>query len=144
MVRVPDSVAGAAAGRGRRVAGVASLLDLHPTLVELAGIRHPRGDALHVGWSLAPALLARGGKPPAPSVPTGRALLAEVTMGPVALRSVRDGRWHLVRASAPPNRTAVALYDYVSDPGERRDAAEREPQVRTEQESRLDALFEAL
>ena len=144
IVRVPDSVAGASAGRGRHVAGVASLLDVFPTLVELAGIRYPKGHDANMGWSLATTLLPYDGKTPRDAVPSGRALLAEVTMGPVRLRSLRDGRWNLIRADAPPLREATALYDFVSDPGETRDRREKESLTLTQMEARLDGLFDAL
>jgi len=65
-------------------------------------------------------------------------------MGPVTLRSVRESRWHLIRATAPPMRTASALYDYVSDPGERRDRTEKETLVESQLASRMEGLFEAL
>jgi len=144
VVRVPDLVGGAAAGRGRHVAGVASLLDVFPTIVDLAGVRHPRGVDVQFGWSLATTLVERDGKGPRGAVPSGRALAAEVTMGPVRLRSLRDGRWHLIRASAPPLREATALYDFVSDPGETRDRQERESLTLTQMEGRLSASFDAL
>ncbi len=143
IVRVPDSVANAAAGRGRRVGGIASVLDVAPTLTDLARIRYPRGADAQMGTSLRACLVADEGARPQNSVLAHRTLVAEVSMGPVRLRSVRAGRWLLIRASAPPLRDAVELYDAVSDPRERR-PLEGEDVTRVELETTLTKSFRAL
>lgn len=81
-----------------------SLLDLAPTLLELAG-RRPAADAL--GISLVPALV--GGR-----LPEARPLVALESRQ----RSVIEGPWKLI---VTPAASAVELYNIKSDPGERRD-----------------------
>lgn len=61
-VRVPLIVAGPGVVRGRRVRENVSLVDLHPTLTDLAGVRVPEDFARRLdGRSLAPFLT--GGRP---------------------------------------------------------------------------------
>lgn len=121
IVRLPDSVEGAAAGRGRTVDGIAHLLDVAPTLTDVCGISWPGGATPgHAGRSLAPHLRTTGGKDPSRTIASDRPILAEVTQQAATLRSIRSGRWLLVRAKEPFDE-ALALYDEVSDRGHLRD-----------------------
>ena len=124
IVRLPQSLGEfAKAARGQRVDGVATLLDVFPTLLDLCSIRYPRGDVRRCGASLVDALRpAKGGFPTAIS---DRALLGELTMSPVGIRSIRQGRWQLIVAHEPLHES-VALYDDVSDPRHRRDLIDDE------------------
>lgn len=145
VVRLPSSLGEkATASRGRRVGGVTTLLDVFPTLIELAGVRYPRGaEADRAGRSLVPQLMGVDGGPPASIVPLSRPILGEVTVSPVTLRSLRDGRWVLVVASEPL-RSARALYDDVSDPKHRRDWSGDEGAVAAQYEARLEEFFRRL
>ncbi len=145
IMRLPDSLGSvASAARGRGIDGVASLLDVFPTLTELTGVKYPKGEAsARTGLSLVPNLMGEDGKAPKPSVPIGRTLLGEVTMGPVSLRSIREGRWLLITAQSP-FQSAGSLYDAVSDKLEVRDRSEREALTWTQMEGRIAELFAAL
>jgi choline-sulfatase len=99
----------------QRVPGAVSLLDLMPTLVDLAGAAAALEDAdLLDGESLLPVL---NGDAPAP----GRALgeyLAEGTTSPCVM--VRRGPLKYIRCPGDPD----LLYDLEADPGERRSLAD--------------------
>jgi choline-sulfatase len=115
IVRVP--------GAGpRRVAEPASLLDVTPTLLELAGLppeqlSPPAGargggaasSAPRVAVSLAAAVTGAG---PAPARPVVSEYHAEGVTAPSAM--VRDGRFKLVRSLEDPD----LLFDLEADPRE--------------------------
>jgi arylsulfatase A-like enzyme/Tfp pilus assembly protein PilF len=97
------------AHRGIRVAGTAGLVDVAPTLLDLAGVP-PDGKDASDGRSLVAALSARR--------VTDRTVYSETLyprlhFGWSDLASAVDGRYHYIRA---PQRE---LYDIASDPQER-------------------------
>jgi arylsulfatase A-like enzyme/Flp pilus assembly protein TadD len=121
-LRVPLIVRGPGVVPGTRLAGAAGLVDLYPTILELAGVAPPAGAELS-GRSLAGAL--RGGAEPEPAPVYAESLVARLRFGWSDLRVVRDGRWKYVRAPRPE------LYDLADDPGETRNVAdEHRPRVR--------------
>jgi len=118
LFRVPGASA------GLRIAHPVELVDLHPTLLELAGL--PRGPALH-GRSLVPWL--RGGLDP------GRSPWAVTESGTETpwQVAIRDARWKLIHVPHPRDRALMTgaeweLYDLAADPGETRNVAEAEPE----------------
>ncbi len=94
----------------RRVAAAASLLDVTPTLVELAGGRVADLDV--DGRSLLPHL--EGGT--APDETFGE-YLAEGAIAPIVM--IRRGPWKFIHSPADPDQ----LYDLGADPGERNNLA---------------------
>jgi choline-sulfatase len=107
---------------GRAVPGVAALVDVAPTLCELAGIETPSS---FVGRSLTDAL--HGGDL------TARPILAHGNFWGQPLVSWRSGRWKLILNPQHPGENEgaeprVELYDLDADPAEREDLASREPQ----------------
>jgi choline-sulfatase len=115
IVRVP--------GAGpRRVAEPASLLDVTPTLLELAGLPPeqvsppPAAKAgPRVAVSLAAAVTGAG---PAPARPVVSEYHAEGVSAPSAM--VRDGRFKLIRSLEDPD----LLYDLAADPRELTDLSD--------------------
>lgn len=94
----------------RRVAAAASLLDVTPTLVDLAG-----GDAGAIdtdGRSLLPHL--EGGSAPDETLAE---YLAEGAIAPIVM--IRRGPWKFIHSPADPDQ----LYDLSQDPGERANLA---------------------
>ncbi|NIR01581.1 MAG: sulfatase-like hydrolase/transferase, partial [Gemmatimonadales bacterium] len=110
LIRLPD-------GRwaGRRVAQPVALVDLLPTVLELAGVGVPQGP---VGRSLLPALHGE-------HTPNSSPIFCE---GRGAAVLVRQGRWCYVGWRG---ERSEELYDIVRDPGQSQNiAAPRPEQVR--------------
>jgi choline-sulfatase len=94
----------------RRVASAASLMDVTPTLVDLAG---GRADGLDVdGRSLVAAI--QGGATPDQ---TSGEYLAEGAIAPIVM--IRRGAWKFIHSPADPDQ----LYDLGRDKGERANLA---------------------
>jgi arylsulfatase A-like enzyme len=122
LVRVPLVVSGPGIAPGLRRTPV-SHIDIAPTFVDLAGAPHPQA-----GWqgrSLAPSL--RDG-----SEPEARPVAMEIAVAPaipaIRQQAVRDGRHKLI-TSFDDERVTDALYDLESDPGERRNLIDAEPEL---------------
>jgi len=110
--RVPLVIANPGRFAPRRVASSVSLVDIVPTLVDLAG-----GDATAIGdgtdgRSLAPHLLGQQGHDEA----IGE-YLAEGAIAPIVM--IRRGRFKFIHSPADPDQ----LYDIEADPGERTNLA---------------------
>jgi arylsulfatase A-like enzyme len=108
-MRVPLIVAGPGVRAGRRSAALCYLLDLAPTICELAGVPPPAGSE---GVSLAPILRGEDIR--------GRDAL--FTAYRDVQRAVRDDRWKLIEY---PRIGKTQLFDLRSDPHETADLAGR-------------------
>jgi tetratricopeptide (TPR) repeat protein len=107
-LRVPLVVAGPGVPEGRVVGGLARLVDVAPTLLELAGLGPlPGAD----GRSLAAA--ARGAAPPEEPA-YSESLFASVQLGWAPLHAIRTARYKVIDAPEPE------LYDLAADAGETR------------------------
>ncbi len=109
-LRVPLLVRGPGIAKGIRITGLAGLVDLFPTVVELAGLEAPADVS---GQSFAAALAGREDS----EVASMRVLYAETLVpsrhfGWSDLRVARDARFKFIRAPRPE------LYDLDQDPGE--------------------------
>ena len=127
-LRVPLLVRAPGIPPRTRLRSTARLVDLFPTVLELAGVPAPAGAALS-GRSLASVL--RGGPALAEPVTYAETLVPLLHFGWSDLRVVREGRWKLIQAPRPE------LYDLASDPGEVRDLAREQP-------ARVEAMRAAL
>jgi choline-sulfatase len=114
VLRVPLIVAGPGIPRGRTVAATVGLVDLAPTLAELAHSDLPgaAGRSLRRFWQGGPMQQRKQDGP-----------LWEESLHPLfdsgwaPLRGLLEARWHFVDAPRPE------LYDRRADPGDRRDVA---------------------
>ena len=137
VVRVPLIVAFPGTIEGnRRLPDQVRLLDVMPTVLDLVGIQPPE----HLeGASLKP-LLAGDGGPAARGddlLPPGVAYSESLIRGRQTKSIVRDG-WKLIYDAFTER---AELYNIAEDPGEQREVAEREPEVRSALE---EILFTAL
>jgi hypothetical protein len=120
-IRVPLWVCPPAGAPLPEARGQASLIDVAPTILDLADVRRPpsfRGRSL---------LLGRGEPVP---------VFAETIRVDTALQAVRVGRWKLIRYVTS---NALLLFDLEVDPGEVDDRYEEEPEIAASLVAILDA-----
>jgi arylsulfatase A-like enzyme/Flp pilus assembly protein TadD len=117
-LRVPFLVRAPGIPPGRRLERTVRLVDVFPTVLELAGLP-PVTEPL-AGRSLAAAL--RGAPEPAEPTTYAETLVPLLQFGWSDLRVIREGRFKYIQAPRPE------LYDLRDDPGERRDLARDRPQ----------------
>jgi len=120
QMRVPLVVAGPGIGR-QAIPETVSLVDLVPTIVELAGYEPPRGPAID-GRSLAPLL--RGRQASRPETGTAFAAMIQDRSNRGGVTAVVKGRWKLLDIAG-----VLELYDIHADPDEREDLAARRPEI---------------
>jgi arylsulfatase A-like enzyme/Tfp pilus assembly protein PilF len=124
VLRVPLLVAGPEVPRGRRVRETMAIVDIAPTIAELAGTAMTGID----GKSLVP-LLRSTGETAQPGAQPDAAPVWEESLHPLfdsgwaPLRGLLTERWHFVEAPRPE------LYDRVSDPADRIDLAAQNPDL---------------
>jgi uncharacterized sulfatase len=111
-------------GNGKPCARTVELLDLYPTLADLAGLAPPAGLQ---GASLRPLL-------DDPSRAWDRAAYTQVQRGGFPGRSVRTERWRYTEWDA--GKKGVQLYDLDADPRETRNLAEDPAHAKTVEELR--------
>ena len=117
-LRVPFLVRGPGIRAGTRLRSTVQLVDVFPTLIDLAEL--PRRTGLtHSGRSLDGAL--RHGRPLPEAASYAETLVPLLQFGWSDLRVVRDGRWKYIQAPRPE------LYDLQADPAELRDLASAQP-----------------
>lgn len=124
-MRAPLIVSGPGIPRGKKADALCYLLDIFPTLGEIAGVASPDGSE---GRSLAQVIAGRAGTPRA-------ALLTAYTD---VQRAVRDDRWKLI---VYPKVNKTQLFDLHADPAEMHDLA-ADPK-HTDDLKRMTALLKA-
>jgi arylsulfatase A-like enzyme len=129
---------------GQRIEAQVSLLDIFPTVLELAGTRTPRKIQ---GTSLAPYLRMKGSTPPT-RTEVRRNIFAE--LGPLGFewerdfyrKALRDGKYKLIHSYLADGSITKELYELSSDPEEKvnvYEARKDEKEVR-DLEARLEAF----
>ncbi len=112
LVRVPLMVSWPAGlPQGLTVTRPVSILDIMPTMAELAGVAPPPGLQ---GRSLVPLIMGTDTNP-------ARPVYMELFPPKPHLLAMRSGRWKLIRDLGPGGQ--VRLYDLRADPGEHHDVA---------------------
>jgi arylsulfatase A-like enzyme len=124
MLRVPGSQ-----WQPRRIAQVVSMVDLLPTLLELAGVKYDPAELQ--GRSLVGVL--RGAAPG--GLAGSHALSSQGGQDPRV--GARDDRWRLILGTDPGE---TELYDLWADPGALVNVAQVHPEVVREMAVRLDAM----
>lgn len=107
--------------RGEIVHSYVTVMDIAPTLLELAGASYPTSDAKPMlGTSLVELLAGRTA-----AVHDANEVTTLYHRG-VAL--IRRGDWKLVTLEPPFDESKFELFDLASDPGETRNLASEEPE----------------
>ncbi|SDE20421.1 choline-sulfatase [Paenibacillus sp. UNCCL117] len=119
--KIPVLFAGSGISAGHTVTEPVSILDLGPTLCELAGAQTPpRPD----GRSLAPQLAGAAGE-------AGRTVVSEMLFasqgGAVAGRMLRTGRWKYIAYAS--EEAQDQLFDLEADPQELRNLVRERPDI---------------
>jgi arylsulfatase A-like enzyme len=130
--RSPFLVAGPDVAPGE-TAALSSMIDVAPTLAELAGTDLPWAD----GVSLAPLLRAPVDARASMSGRTEHLEVMPASSGYVGWSALRTPEWRFVRWDDGRRE----LYDLVADPWQARNRIRREPEVAAEMEARLDELL---
>ena len=127
VVRWPAGIPG-----GRVESGTVSIVDLYPTLVELAGLDPPE----HLqGRSLAPFLTGR--KPL-----DDRPVFLQLMPPKPHLLAIRQGHWKLV---VPQDSAGTPqLYDLLEDPGEHHERAAENTRIARRFQGTLDRWYSSL
>ncbi|MEI7443519.1 MAG: arylsulfatase, partial [Burkholderiales bacterium] len=143
-IRVPLIVAGVpGAASGSIHAGLAHVIDIAPTLLELAGVAHPAGARARTDAGSAATPPDPGSASPPVEPLAGRSLLPVLRDPQARLRAPDEsigyelsgnralyrGDLKLTSSLAPLGDGRWRLYDLKADPGETRDLAESMPTV---------------
>ncbi|MHC4933654.1 MAG: arylsulfatase [Planctomycetota bacterium] len=124
-IRSPLIVSGPGVARaGEHSAAVVHVMDVAPTLLEIAGIDHPkvyRGrDILPIqGKSMAGFLRGKSESVRGPEEPLGWEF--------ISWRAMRLGKWKVTWISRPFGQSDWELFDLEADPGETRDLSGEHP-----------------
>jgi choline-sulfatase len=116
-LRVPLIMAGAGIAAPAVIGEPVRLIDVAPTIGELAGIGPLAGAE---GRSLRPLLAGKSAREAAPGI-YAETYFPQFFMGWAPLRSLRDERWKFIEAPGPE------LYDLSVDAGEATNVIAREP-----------------
>lgn len=117
QLRVPLLVRLPGAGRqGSRIGAPVSLVDVFPTIADLAGIDPPAGID---GRSLTGAIRGR-------DLPR-REMFPYLDYPPWRLEALISGELKIIRPLPPNPEGEPELFDLANDPGERRDLADEQP-----------------
>ncbi len=103
-MRVPMIIKAPGGRRGARESGIASIIDVMPTIVDALGLPVPEGTQ---GISLMPAVTGRGSLPDQPLYM--ETIYPRSNFGWADVRAVRTGNYKLIDLTAPE------LYDLASD-----------------------------
>jgi arylsulfatase A-like enzyme len=137
VVRVPLAIRWPKGLKGpKRISTPVSLLDVFPTIAELAGATAPKELQ---GNSLVPLMRGAPGDPERP-------LLMEVFPPRPFIKALRKGRYKLLRTyegetPETPGAFSDSLYDLETDPKERVDIAKSKPDITAELAGELDELL---
>lgn len=124
-IRVPAIISYPALGTARGINNTnISVMDVVPTVLELAGVEHPdhyRGKSVHKpdGRSLVPVLTGQQRQVRDDDDIIGYEFLGR--------RAVIKGNWKILYLPAPIGTGSWELFNLQNDPGEQRDLSEKEP-----------------
>ncbi|MGE3542449.1 MAG: sulfatase [Kofleriaceae bacterium] len=129
QLRIPLIIQGPGIAQ-QRIAETVSLVDLTPTVVELAGFIPPKAPDVD-GASFAP--LATGGRVAVPGTGTAFAAMIKDRSSPHEIFAIVRGTWKLIETG-----DVLELYDVQEDPNELTNLASRHPEIVRELRALLD------
>jgi arylsulfatase A-like enzyme/Tfp pilus assembly protein PilF len=121
---------------GKVVNGLTRTIDLAPTLLDLLGISADLGEGESLRRLIDIGEGEEGGASSAGDPVYSESLYPRLHLGWSELRALESGVYKLIQAPEPE------LYDIVTDPGERRNLADRQPQIVADLQQRLAELTE--
>jgi arylsulfatase A-like enzyme len=126
LLRVPLVLAAPRAAElaARRVDTPVSLIDLHATVLEMAGVRSAGSESESAGEGRSLLRFLRGGR----SIGADPHLAQQPNQGDVNGAALFAPPWKLIQRREP-GKPRFQLYDLASDPLERVNRARREPEV---------------
>ncbi|KAK3069303.1 hypothetical protein LTR53_012459 [Teratosphaeriaceae sp. CCFEE 6253] len=131
LAKLPTSLDQAApGGKGSITNAFSTVMDLAPTILEMAGVPHPSPDG-HGTYQGRPVVAMRGRSMlPFLTGAAARVHPADFIHGweTCGRAAVRCGAWKIVFIPAPKGPEKWQLYHLAVDPGEVHDLAEREPE----------------
>jgi iduronate 2-sulfatase len=148
--RIPILISGPGIKPGQRTSALIETVDLYPTLLELTGQSTPETGIAGMGLdgkSVVPVL-----KDPSQKVNDyvfhayPRAEKTDDTKRKLIGRAVRNDRYRLVEwkePNDPAEKAAIELYDYQTDPLEKKNLAQENPELVTQLRAVLAKLPEA-
>jgi arylsulfatase B len=110
---------------GRDVPRLTAHIDVTPTLIDLCGLKRPKGPAMH-GRSLRPLLEKSEADWPDRSVVVDSQRVEQLVKWRQA--AVMTERWRLVNSSPDGNASKFELFDIRKDPGQKANVASTEPE----------------
>ncbi len=126
--------------RGRVVEETVQLLDLAPTLLDLAGLAIPERMQ---GESFRPLLESGGKWRSRPAISEWRRRSDQLEMGMVDAFSIIEGEWKLIRnVERPAGVPEFELYHHQTDPLDQKDLASENPEVVKRLAQQLEAWHE--
>ena len=123
-IRSPAIVRHPGAAGGRRYDGFLSVLDVMPTVLELAGVAHPKSSLPLKGASFVSVLKGEDEAVHGSDYVMGWEFSGH--------RALRKGRWKIVYTMPPLGDRRWRLHDVLADPSEQRDLSATEPEVMKE------------
>lgn len=125
LVRYPPL---ALSGSGSHTDAFATVMDVLPTVLELAGVPHP--SKVFRGREVVPVRGSSWASHLGGVTPAFHDEEKEITGWELfGLRAIREGYWKALWMTAPRGKDRWELYDLKKDPGELRDLAEERPDV---------------
>ncbi len=113
-------------GGGRDIDTLTAHVDITPTLIELCGLKRPKGPEMH-GRSLTPLLKKSSASWADRTIVTDSQRLENLVKWRQA--AVMTERWRLVNPSPDGDAAKLELYDIGKDPGQKTNVAPQQPQT---------------
>lgn len=123
---------------GKDIGRLTAHIDVLPTLMDLCGLKRPKGPAMH-GKSLRPLLEGKAGAWPDRAIVVDSQRLDHLVKWRQA--AVMTERWRLVNMSPDGDASRLELFDMQADPGQKSSVAAQHPEVVAKLKAEYDAWW---